>query len=87
MDSDTFNVEPLPTHKTTWVQEEEMMVEQDLAEDFLDKSFLLYLSDVPIKSGACPVDIVHSRLYHLFICMLTKVILAGKGIVPADKKP
>ena len=44
-----------------------MMVEQDLAEDFLDKSFLLYLSDVPIKSGACPVDIVHSRLYHLFM--------------------
>ena len=23
MDSDTFNVEPLPTHKTTWVQEED----------------------------------------------------------------
>ena len=43
-----------------------MMVEQDLAEDFLDNSFLLYLSDVPIKSGACPVDIVHSRLYYLF---------------------
>ena len=66
-----------------------MMVEQDLAEDFLDKSLLLYLSDVPIKSGACPVDIVHSRLYYLFmyICMLTKVILACIGIVPADKKP
>ena len=66
-----------------------MMVEQDLAEDFLDKSLLLYLSDVPIKSGACRVDIVHSRLYclcTLYICMLTKVILAGIGIVPADKK-
>ena len=66
-----------------------MMVEQDLAEDFLDKSFLLYLSDVPIKSGTCPVDIVHNRLYSLFmyICMLTKVILAGIGIVSADKEP
>ena len=43
-----------------------MMVEQDLAEDFLDNSFLLYLSDVPIKSGACSVEHVHSRLYYLF---------------------